>query len=319
MSNKILILLLPFFLIVGSAHAQDDDSVASSPVQNQVPKQTAAVWHEIAPVNLEKLAIMEDSLTTTADSMFNAFLPDTRTGYCERFVRQLIHALKIPNSFYYDFKKITDRINIIYADDSAFKIYNWGIQPTINTERYYGAIQLPEEKLKLYGLTDFTDQLGKGMADSVLTGGKWVGAIYYRVMSKMVEGKKVYTLFGFNGSSPISNYKILDPLTIDEKGIKFGAPIFGYPSENFRGKPVNRFVLEYKKGVQVGMNWDAERNAIVFDYLVSQINDPHRKYTFVPSGGYDGFRWGNGVWNYVRDLIPITILQDGQAPDGTDK
>ena len=246
--NRFLVLLLSFFVVAASANAQDDDSVAA-PISVQTPKQVAFVWHEIAPINLEKLSIMEDSMLTTSDSMFNAFLPDTRTGYCERFVRQLIHALKIPNSYYYDFKKIADRINIIYADDSAFKIFNWGIQPTISTERYYGAIQL----------------------------------------------------------------------TIDEHGIKFGAPIFGYPSENFPGKPVNRFVLEYKKGVQVGMNWDAERNAIVFDYLVSQINDPHRKYTFVPSGQYDGFRWGSGVWNYVRDLIPITILQDGQAPDGSDK
>ena len=262
---------------------------------------------------------MEDSLAITADSMFNALIPDSHVEYSERFAKQLVHALKIPNSFYYTFDKLKDLINFIYADDTAFRIINWGVQPDISSERYYGAIQMPTEKLKLYGLTDYTTEIGKGFADSVLTGGKWFGGIYYRIISHVLEDKKIYTLFGYNGSSPISNYKFLDPLTIDEHGVTFGAPIFTIGSETRPGKPAYRFVLEYKKGVQVTMNWDAERQAIIFDYLVSQINDPHRKYTFVPTGQYDGFRWGNGVWNYIRDLIPVTILQDGQAPDGAEK
>jgi hypothetical protein len=294
--------------------------VASAQEAEQAPfRPSPEESLHITPQNLEKLLIMQDSLFITADSMFNALIPDTHVEYSERFVRQLVHALRIPNSYYFRFDKLKDLINFVYADDSAFRIINWGIQPDISSERYYGAIQMPSEKLKLYGLTDYTNELGKGKTDSILTGGKWFGGIYYRVISHELDGKKIYTLFGFNGSSPVSNYKFLDPLTIDEKGITFGAPIFTVGSQTQPGKPVYRFVLEYKKGIQVTMNWDAERQAIVFDYLVSQINDPNRKYTYVPTGQYDGFRWGNGVWNYIRDLIPVTILQDGQAPDGVEK
>ena len=54
---------------------------------------------------------------------------------------------------------------------------------------------------------------------------------------------------------------------------------------------------------------------IIFDKLVSQINDPNRKYTFAPTGQYDGLRWENERWNYVSDLIPVTILKDGEAPE----
>ncbi len=103
-------------------------------------------------------------------------------------------------------------------------------------------------------------------------------------------------------------------MTIDERGVTFGAPIFGISSENFPGRRVNRFVLEYKKEVHVGMNWDEERKVIIFDNLVSQVNDPNRKYTYVPSGQYDGLRWDNEMWNYVQDLVPVAILKDGQAP-----
>lgn len=73
-------------------------------------------------------------------------------------------------------------------------------------------------------------------------------------------------------------------------------------------------MLEYKKEVAASMNWSNELNAIVFDKLVSQMNDPNRKYTFVPSGQYDGFRWDKGQWNYVQDLIPAQTFKDGELP-----
>jgi hypothetical protein len=44
------------------------------------------------------------------------------------------------------------------------------------------------------------------------------------------------------------------------------------------------------------------------------VNDTNRKYTFVPSSQYDGFKWENGKWNLVQDLIPAQTLKDGQAP-----
>jgi hypothetical protein len=280
---------------------------------------TRSYSQEISPVNLEKLHKMEDSLVASADSMYEAFIPDTRIELSEKFVRQLVRALKIPNSYYYPFDSLGKMINIIYADDTAFKIFNWEITPSNVIKRYYGAIQLPQEKLKLYGLLDYTEEIGKGLEDSILANGKWYGALYYRIMGVEVQGQKVYTCFGLNTSSPISNKKVLDPLVFTDRGIRFGAPIFGVGSHNFPRQRINRFVLEYKKGVQVSMNWDKERNVIVFDKLVSLGNDPARKYTYVPSGQYDGFRWVDDTWIYQQDLIPIQILRDGDAPSDEPK
>ena len=268
----------------------------------------------LAPQDFEKLSIMEDSLIATSDSMFDCFLPDLRVGYSERFVKQLVHALKIPNSWLYPFDSLSTIINIIKPDDISFRIFNWEITPSNITKRYYGAIQQPGERLKLIGLNDYTEEVGKGAEDSILSGGKWFGALYYRIMSQEINGRKMYTMFGYNGSSSISNKKLLDAMYFEDNHVVFGAPIFGVSSHNFPGHRVNRFILEYKKDVQVSMNWNEEHKMIVFDHLVSQMNDPHRKYTFVPSGQYDGMKWDNNTWNYVLDLIPVTILKDGEAP-----
>jgi hypothetical protein len=261
----------------------------------------------------QQLELIEDSLLVTADSMYNAYIPDERPIYNEHFVKQLVRALKIRGSYNYAFEKLGQKINILPSPDNSFRIFNWLIAPTEVTRRYYGAIQMEGYDLKLYPLIDYTEKLGKGAEDSVLRGGKWYGALYYRIMAHEVDGRKVYTLFGLNAASAISNKKILDPLIITPAGPVFGAPIFNVRSQNTNER-INRFIIEYKKSVQASMNWDQEMNAIYFDKLVSEVNDPNRKYTYVPSGEYDGFRWQDGFWNYVQNLIPIDNRKDGEAP-----
>lgn len=269
----------------------------------------------ISPQDLEKFRKMEDSLVVTADSMFQALIPDTRVIYSERFAKQLVRTLKIPNSYSYQFDTLQKVINIIYSDDKTFRIFNWGIEPTKLTKRYYGAIQLQQPQLKLIGLNDYSEQVDKGLEDSIFTGGKWFGALYYRIMSHNINGRKVYTLFGLNSGGLLSNRKVLDPMYFDGKSVTFGMPIFGVSSKNFPKQRINRFVMEYKKEVSASMNWDAEKEIIVFDKLTSVTNDPSRKYTYVPSGHYDGFAWSNDMWNYQNNLVNAKILQDGEAPD----
>ncbi|NDC43003.1 MAG: hypothetical protein EBZ77_15875, partial [Chitinophagia bacterium] len=140
-----------------------------------------AYSQEIAPQDLEKLQIMEDSMLVTVDSMFNAFIPDSHVGYSERLVRQLIKTLRIPNSYYYPFSKLGEKLNVANAPDSAFRIFNWEVDYSNIYRRYYCAVQLPSEKLKLYGLVDYSDRLGKSAEDTVLTNGKWFGALYYKI------------------------------------------------------------------------------------------------------------------------------------------
>ena len=261
--------------------------------------------------NRKALAIMEDSLVTSADSMYNALIPDTREDYSRRFARALVRALKTEGSWEYPFEKLNTRINVLYPDDKAFRIFNWAIAPDENTRRYFGAIQMPADELKLYGLIDYSAGITKGAEDSIMSGGRWFGALYYRINMQELHGEKIYTLFGLNAVSPISSRKILDALRITPDGPVFGAPIFN----TLQGQ-ANRFVLEFKKGVQVSLNWDQTLNAIYFDDLVSQTNDPTRKYTYVPSGQVNGFRWTGDSWRMIQDIVPIVPRKEGQAPVG---
>lgn len=276
----------------------------------------SAKAQSISPEDMEKFHIMEDSMLITVDSMAEAFLPDTHIMYSERMVRQLVRTLKLNGSYYYPFTKLKDKINIIYSDDDAFRIFNWSINTSEVTHRYYGAIQMNQPTLKLYGLSDLSEEIVKGGQDSILTGGRWFGALYFKILGHEVQGRKYYTLFGFSEEGIVSNKKLLDVLSFTDHGIEFGAPIFGLASSDIQNKPINRFILEYKKGVHVSMNWDAEKQLIVFDDLASEVNDPNRKYTFVPTGQYNCFRWQGDNWTFIPNFMPVQILDDGQAPGG---
>jgi hypothetical protein len=267
-------------------------------------------------VDFELLHKMEDSLVQSADSMFYTMIPDFRTEYCEQFVKQLIRTLKINGSYYYPFDSLVKKVNIIYPEDKSFRIFNWAIAYSDVRLRYYAAIQMKGEELNLTPLYDNSDLLAKTDEDKVFGPKEWIGGLIYNIITKRVDNENVYCLLGINDGNPISTKKFIDPLIFTDKGPRFGAPIFAIGSDKNPNQGVNRFILEYKKGVSIGMNWDEEHNAILFDDIASQINDPNRKYTYIPTGQYNGLRWSRGKWKFVNNLIPVLELKDGEAPSG---
>jgi hypothetical protein len=52
---------------------------------------------------------------------------------------------------------------------------------------------------------------------------------------------------------------------------------------------------------------------VVFDHLVSESRDNTKKYSLVPDGDFEGFRWKDGQWIYVEKIFDFK-LRDGQFP-----
>ena len=52
---------------------------------------------------------------------------------------------------------------------------------------------------------------------------------------------------------------------------------------------------------------------ILFDHLVSETNEPGKRYTLIPDGDYEGFKWTNGQWLHIDKVFDFK-LKDGEAP-----
>ncbi len=261
----------------------------------------------------KEIAKKEDSLKNFAKQIVFGSNPALSLRADSNFVRTLVRALKIKNSFFYPFDSVA--ISKLYAPDSSFRIFTWQWQKDEYVYLQRGAIQMrtPDGSLKLIPLHDVSMFTGRA-EDSVRTNKNWIGAIYYRIIEKEYNGKKYYTLLGFDDFSVSSNKKWMDVLTFQNDEPVFGGPYISFTDDSTGKKFVKqRFSIEYKKEAKTFFNYDPENDIIVFDHLVSESDEPKRKETLIPDGDYEGFKWTNGQWVHVPKVFNY-MLKDGEFP-----
>jgi hypothetical protein len=275
----------------------------------------APVWAQrISPADSKELARKEDTLKKLSANMVFSEKAADRFRSDSVFTRTFVRALKIKNAFYYSFDSLN--ISKLYAPDSTFRIFTWQLKKDEYVYLQKGAIQMnmPDGSLKLFPLFDYSMFTAKPL-DSVRSRNNWIGAIYYRIIAKEFNGKKYYTLLGFDDFSVSSNRKWMEVLHFNERG----EPVFGGAMVSFKEdsvkKPVQaRFNIEYKKEAKTFFNYDPDKDLIVFDHLISETNEPERKSTYIPDGDFEAFKWQNGQWVHVPRLEFEMKLKDGQFP-----
>lgn len=53
---------------------------------------------------------------------------------------------------------------------------------------------------------------------------------------------------------------------------------------------------------------------IVFDHLISETNEPMKKFTYVTDMDYEGFKWQAGKWMHVNKIFHDAIPLGKGAP-----
>jgi len=258
----------------------------------------------------------EDSLKIYADSMINAVGAGKRFLSDSQFVKTFVRALKMSNSFLYPFDSLAT-VSRLYPADSSFRIFTWQLKKDDYMYYQKGAIQMrtPDGSLKLYPLFDASMFTGKPL-DSVRTRRNWIGALYYRIIQKEFNGKKYYTLLGFDDYTISSNRKWMEVLSFDNQT---GEPIFGgqvisFKDDTTKVKPVlNRFDIEYKKEARTLFNYNPEMDMIIYDHLISETEEPEKKETYIPDGDFEGFKWENGQWVHIDKVFNFK-LKNGEFP-----
>ncbi|MBL7745238.1 MAG: hypothetical protein JNN00_17320 [Chitinophagaceae bacterium] len=272
----------------------------------------AAFSQTIAPADLKKLQQKEDSLRTFARYMITDSLTEDRMVSDSIFTRTLVRTLQVKNSFYYPFDSVFG-ISKLYAPDSTFRIFTWNLEINDYWSLKRGAIQVrtKDGTLKLIGLHDvspFTDNAD----DSVRTRKNWIGAVYYNIVKTQNNGKNYYTLFGFDNHSVMSSKKRIEVLTFDQKNEPvFGGPYFSYEQDSVRQKTRYRFSLEFKEGARVLANFIPDLNLILVDHLVSETDEPDNKWSYIPDGDNEAFKWENGKWIHVDKAFDFKVDMTG--------
>jgi hypothetical protein len=275
-----------------------------------------AFSQKIASSDLKKLREKEDSLkewsmylntdSTTEDRMYSDSI----------FTRTLVRALQVRNSYWYPFDSVIG-ISNLYAPDTSFRIITWGLAFDEYYSRQRGAIQMrtPDGSMKIFPLRDVSE-FSEKPEDSVRGRSNWIGAVYYNIIKTQFKGKNYYTLFGYDRNSAMSSKKWIEVLYFNEKNEPvFGGPFFSYSKDSIPQPAKYRFSIEFKKNTRVLVNYIDDLQMILVDHLISEDNTPENKWTLIPDGDQEGFKWVNGKWEHVDKVFNFK-LEDGQAPVG---
>ncbi|HEY4336683.1 MAG TPA: hypothetical protein VGM89_12315 [Puia sp.] len=301
-------IVLAFALLACGSPAEAQQGYAAS---GSVRKLTAAEKSALH----KDLRKREDSLKIFADSIVNAGNAPGRFRADSQFVRSLVRALKQENSFYYPFDSLYT-ISRLYAPDSSFRIFTWQFKKDEFLYLQEGAIQInqPDGSLKLFPLFDVSMFTPKPL-DSVRTRRNWIGAIYYKIIEKEYQGRKYYTLLGFDDYSATSNKKWMEVLTFAPNGEpRFGGPYFSFQEDSVHKATQYRFDIQYKKEAATRFNYDPGMDMVVYDHLVPEGDEPGKPDTYIPDGDFEAFQWKDGRWVHVEKQLFSFKLKDGQFP-----
>lgn len=250
----------------------------------------------------------QDTLQQLSREIFAGKGDASREAATEQFIPALVRALKTPYSFRFPFDSL-HTVSILYPQDSSFRIFSWALERETGFYRHYGAIQMntPDGQLKLFPLFDVSDYITN--TDTIAGNKAWYGCLYYNIVQRHYFNQEYYTLFGWDANNPRSQKKIVDMLTFKNGAPVFGGPFFSYAEDSVPKPTRNRFIMEYKKESTATLNYNKELDMIVFDHLVSETNEPAKKYTYVSDMDYEGFKWKGGKWMHVNkvfhDAIPL--------------
>ncbi|NBX11435.1 MAG: hypothetical protein EBR19_04380 [Chitinophagaceae bacterium] len=254
----------------------------------------------LSPASIKKLEAHQDTLKEFAYYLNTDSLTEDRMIADSQFTRTLVSVKGVAK---------------LYAPDSSFRIITWNLQYDDYYCRQRGAIQMNTKNgaLKLFPLRDaseFTDH----PEDSVRSVKNWIGATYYNVIKKEYQGKSFYTLFGIDANNAMSTIKWMEVLHFSQQGEPiFGGPFFSYERDSIPVPAKYRIQLEYKKNARVLLNYIPDMDLILMDHLISENDDSAHKWTYVPDGDQEGFRWEKGKWVHINKVF-TQKLRDGQAP-----
>lgn len=248
------------------------------------------------PTELNQLRNYQDSLKKLGLQIVNNENDVERKNANYTFIRTLVSALKVTNSYAFNFDSLKT-LSILRSPDNKFRVFSWFVMNEDGSYRFYGTLQMNTgDKLQLYPLEDYSALL-KNPEDSVTDNRKWYGAQYYKIIP-VTGPNPYYVLLGWKGNTIKSTKKVIEVLSF-----KSGKPQFGLPVFTGNKKMRNRVVFEYNRQASMLLRHVPELNLVVFDHL-SPPDDKVKTQpeTYGPDLTYDGYKLLNGKWQYKDNL-----------------
>lgn len=276
-------------------------------------------YSRIDSLSLDSLHDLEIRLEGLGRTMITSTDEDERLTSSYHFVKAFVRALRIQNSYFYNFDTIKN-ISVLTAPDNTFRIITWNLALNNETFRNYGVIQLNPDYIKkvkdttnlrpYYPLIDKSEKI-KNALDTTVTNEHWFGALYYKMEAVTFKKQTYYTLLGWDGNTAMSNKKLVEVLYFENNTPMFGAPVFDLKDTRYK-KPLSRLVFEYNNSANMVLRFESSPKMLVQENVApTRPQDHGHPETYVPDGSYDFYKFNkkNGHWEKQPGMLKEFDMQ----------
>lgn len=227
-----------------------------------------------------------------------------------KIIAELKSVCSLEDFFVYPFDAL--RMFKPVSTDGKLRVFTWNYPKEDGTQLYFGCVVFKTSKSgePLFFKLNYTPVNGAKWDNKVFDEGKWPGALYYSVvpMGKGKKGGNSYALLGFEAKDYLSNYKMIEVITINNDNCKFGGNFFEFEDRNPK-----RVLFEYSDLVTCSLRYYEKQKTIVVDHLAPREAIYEGFFPeYGPDGSYDGYVLENGKWKYTP-IIDIAPFVDGQS------
>ncbi len=227
-----------------------------------------------------------------------------------KMIAELESVCSLEDFFVYPFEAL--RMFKPVSADGKLRVFTWNYPKEDGTQLYFGCVVFKTSKSgePLFFKLNYTPVNGAKWDNKVFDEGKWPGALYYSIvpMSKGKKGGNSYALLGFEAKDNLSNYKMIEVITLSNDGCKFGGNFFEFEDRNPK-----RVVFEFSDQTTCSLRYYEKQKTIVVDHLAPRESIYEGFFPeYGPDGSYDGYVLENGKWKYTP-VIDIAPFVDGQS------
>lgn len=275
--------------------------------------------NRIDSLSFDSLNDLEIRLEALGKLMITSSDEQERLTSAYHFVKSFVKALRITNSYFYNFDTIKN-ISVLPSPDNMFRIITWNLALNNESYRNYGVIQLNPDYIKTvkdttnlrsyYPLIDRSDYI-KNALDTTVSSEHWFGALYYKIIANTYKKQTYYTLIGWDGNTMMSNKKVVESLYFENNEPRFGASIFDLKDKRFK-QPLKRMIFEYNNSANMVLRYEPTKNILVQENVApTRPQDYGHPETYVPDGSYDFYKFNKktGRWEKQTGMLQEFDMQ----------
>ena len=232
----------------------------------------------------KSLSESEKELSVLFEALKNSRVEEESLSLHAQIEAVLFAALQNPKSFQYPFENL-HFLGKIYSDDNLLRIYTWNV-PLPDRTYTYGCI-IQQKKGNVLTVFKIRDAAYRPQLDRQIAVDNWYGALYYRAIPVTHKRNTYYTLLGWAGNDDMTNFKMIDVLSFNERGrARLGLPVFKKNRRTF-----HRILFEYGDRFAMSLDYNKRKKQIIFDHLAPSFPKFRGIHThYGPDFSYDAFQ-----------------------------